>query len=77
MSASVPSVQQSRDASPSSPSPSSAPSTSPPVDSLLSALAALLSAELQSSSSQYALLTDCNNIAAGKVVAQCRTCGAK
>ena len=36
------------------------------AEALLSALSALLSAELRSSSSQYELLTECNNIAAGK-----------
>ena len=50
---------------PTHPAPSSA--TPIPVSALLDALSALLSAELQSSSSQYSLLSDCNNIAAGKV----------
>ena len=45
----------------------SATSSELAVDGLLSALSALLSAELQSSSTQYTLLADCNNIAAGKV----------
>ena len=38
-----------------------------PVESLLAAVSALLSAELHSSSSQYKLLADCNDIAAGTV----------
>jgi len=54
----VPSTGNQSDSSPSSSSVS--------VEALLSALSALLSAELHSSSSQYDLLTDCNNIAAEK-----------